>query len=321
MRIRRCDFQCLLAISLSIALCPPSASAAEALPLVAEVDHQPLAAQVKRVAQALDLVGSPLEKSLRKALDRACSATDPAAGVRGIQEVLDPLCLAMVEINPESRVKVAVGPAPKKLMQQGWRVFLIKVKNDPSVQSALRVSSPNAARLQIQSSGSPEPKPAVSPADVADRWLDVGLADTQPLNKTLSGLKLEYRIVELYSRDAGRREAKLEFDVGQGTQDLGFRNEINVLFDCEPAVAVKLGVLDDDGTPTTAQFMIRDERGRIYPSRARRLAPDFFFHDQIYRHDGETVALPPGKYHVTYTRGPEYRVLDARHHRSRRGDT
>src|SRR5206468_1151764 len=107
----------------------------------------------------------------------------------------------------------------------------------------------------------------------------------------------------------GRREAKLEFDVGQGTQDLGFRNEINVLFDCEPAVNVKLGVLDDDGMPTTAQFTIRDERGRIYPSRARRLAPDFFFHDQIYRHDGETVALPPGKYHVAYTRGPEYKVL------------
>jgi hypothetical protein len=309
MRIRRCRFWLVLSTFLSFSVRQPHALAADALPLVSDVDLQPLTAQVKRVAQALDLVGSPLEKSQREALERACSAIDPAAGAGGIQEVLDPLCLAMVEINPESRVKVAVGPAPKKLMQQGWRVFLIKVKNDPSVQSALRVSSPNAARLQAQSTGASEPKAAISPADVADRWLDINLFDAQPLNKTLSGLKLEYRIVELYSRDAGRREAKLEFDVGQGTQDLGFRNEINVLFECEPAVQVKLGVLDDDGTPTTAQFTIRDERGRIYPSRARRLAPDFFFHDQIYRHDGETVALPPGKYHVSYTRGPEYKVL------------
>ncbi len=285
------------------------AEPAESLPLVTDVDLQPLAAQVKRVAQALDLVGSPLEKPQREALDRACSASDAAAGVRGIQEALDPQCLAMVEINPESRVKVAIGPAPKRLMQQGWRVFLIKVENDPSVQSALRVSSPNAARVQVQSTGASEPKTAISAADVANRWLDINLFDAQPLNKKLSGLKLEYRIVELYSRDAGRREAKLEFDVGQGTQDLGFRNEINALFECEPAVHVKLGVLDDDTTPTTAQFTIRDEQGRIYPSRARRLAPDFFFHDQIYRHDGETVALPPGKYHVTYTRGPEYKVL------------
>jgi hypothetical protein len=44
----------------------------------------------------------------------------------------------------------------------------------------------------------------------------------------------------------------------------------------------------------------------VYPARSRRLAPDFFFHDQIYRHDGETVLLPPGTYDVEYGRGPEY---------------
>ena len=54
-------------------------------------------------------------------------------------------------------------------------------------------------------------------------------------------------------------EAKLVFDVGQGTQDLGFRNELNVLFDCQPAVKVGLEVLDDDGkTPVTGQFVFRD---------------------------------------------------------------
>ena len=37
-----------------------------------------------------------------------------------------------------------------------------------------------------------------------------------------------------------------------------------------------------------------------------KLAPDFFFHPQIYRQDGETVLLPPGTYSVDYTRGPEY---------------
>ena len=55
-------------------------------------------------------------------------------------------------------------------------------------------------------------------------------------------------------------------------------------------------MLDDDGTPTTGHFVFRDERGRVYPARSRRLAPDFFFHDQIYRKDGETVLLPAGKY-------------------------
>src|SRR5207248_1986657 len=83
------------------------------------------------------------------------------------------------------------------------------------------------------------------------------------------------RLVQLFSRDAGKREAKLVFDCGQGTQDLGFRNEINVLFDCKPAVKVELEVLDDDGkTPVTGQFVFRDARGRVYPAQSRRLAPD-----------------------------------------------
>jgi hypothetical protein len=43
---------------------------------------------------------------------------------------LDPLCLAFVNVNPESRVKVARGPAKAQLVEQGWSVFLIKVHND-----------------------------------------------------------------------------------------------------------------------------------------------------------------------------------------------
>jgi hypothetical protein len=34
--------------------------------------------------------------------------------------------------------------------------------------------------------------------------------------------------------------------------------------------------------------------------------PDFFFHPQIYRQDGEYVYLSPGTYNVTFGRGPEY---------------
>jgi hypothetical protein len=82
--------------------------------------------------------------------------------------------------------------------------------------------------------------------------------------------------------------------VGQGTQELGFRNEVNVLFDCKPAVPVTLEILDDDGkTPVTAHFVIRDAQRRVHPSQTKRLAPDFFFHEQVYRHSGETVSLPP----------------------------
>ena len=278
------------------------------LPRPTDVEWQPLAAQVKRVAQALELVGAPLEATQKAALDAALANPNASEAVEQVQAVLDPLCLALVTINPESRVKGAPGPAPRKLIQQGWRVFLVKVINEGGVTAELKVSSPNAAPLYKGSTGKAEPERTIKPTDVPDRWLDVQLSNSQPLEKALSGLKVEYRIIELYSRDVGKREAKLMFDVGQGTQDLGFRNELNLLFDCEPAVEVVLEVIDDDGTPTTGQFVFRDAKGRIYPSKSRRLAPDFFFHDQVYRHSGESVSLPPGKYDVTFTRGPEYRI-------------
>ena len=54
------------------------------------------------------------------------------------------------------------------------------------------------------------------------RWADVSVFQDRPLKRALSGLSLEYRIVQIHSRDAGKREAKISFDVGQGTQDLGF---------------------------------------------------------------------------------------------------
>ena len=96
--------------------------------------------------------------------------------------------------------------------------------------------------------------------------------------------------------------------MGQGTQDLGFRSDVDIVFTCDRTVPVALQVLDFDGKPTTASFLFRDERGRVYPAQSRRLAPDFYFHPQIYRQDGETVLLTPGKYTVEFTRGPEYLV-------------
>ncbi len=289
----------LHAFSTSIAL-------AEPLPLVTNVELQPLAAGVKRVAQALEFAGAPLSAEQAAALEKALTNSDEAEAIKQVQAVLDPLCLVGVNINPESRVKVAAGEAPAVLLQQGRRLFLVKVHNEAGVTAALRVSSPNSEPLYERSHNGPNPEVTVKPHEVGDRWLDVAMIDGQPLNKTLSGLPLEYRLIELYSRDVGRREAKLVFDVGQGTQDLGFRNEVNILFHCEPAVEVILEILDTDGTPTTGHFVFKDTKGRVYPAMSRRLAPDFFFHEQIYRHSGESVLLPPGKYTVRYGRGPEY---------------
>ena len=170
----------------------------------------------------------------------------------------------------------------------------------------LRATSPNAEPIYKVSSNRAEPKKTIRPPQIIQRWMDLAFFKDRPLKRELSGLAVEYRILQIYSRDEGKREARISFDVGQGTQDLGFRSDVDVLFQCEPAVPVVLDVRDDDGRPTMASFVFRDPMGRVYPSPSRRLAPDFFFHPQVYRQAGETVALPPGVYQVEFTRGPEY---------------
>lgn len=286
-------------------LTAPWVHAQEFLP-VGHVEHQPFVSATERLLDALQHVGAPLKEKDEQSVREWLGSSDSTTALAAIQSILDSYSVAGVHINPESRVKVDAGPVDKKLVQQGWRTFLVKVHNEAGITPALVAESPNAAPQYRRSTGSKAPSIDITLADVAQRWLDLTLFDKRPLNPRLSGLALEYRILQLYSRDVGRREATLAFNVGQGTQDLGFRNEAAILFQCLPAVEVVLGVVDFDGKPTSAAFVIKDKDGRVYPNPARRLAPDFFFHDQVYRADGESILLPPGKYEVTVSRGPEY---------------
>ncbi len=262
---------------------------AEQLPLVEKVELQPLSAQVTRVVQAMELIGEPLPASDVAELSRA-------SDVRAVQAILDRHCLVGININPESRVKVQQGEAKAELVEQGWRAFLVKVHNEAGVTAVLAADSPNAGQLANTSANL-----------VGRRWMDLQMFNKQPMRVHLSGLELEYRIIQLYSKDAGKREAKIAFDVGQGSQDLGFRNEVDILFTARPSAHVTFRVLDSDDRPTPGSFLIRDQKQRVFPSQTKRLAPDFFFHPQVYRADGEGVHLPPGEYTIEYTRGPEYR--------------
>jgi hypothetical protein len=267
--------------------------ASAAVPLVPSVESQPFRAQIRRVLEALDSSGSPLLEKDRAEVDRFL-ATDSPGGVTNVQSILDRHCLFDVLINPEMRVKVAAGPAKPELDEQGWRVFLVKVRNESGATQPLKVESPNAGSL----AGS-------TAAEVPDRWLAVSLFENGSFKPALSGLEVEYRLIQLYSRDAGKREAKFAFNAGQGSQDLGFRSEADILFTARSAREIVLRVSDEHGKPTTAAFVIRDPQKRVYPAQSKRLAPDFSFHPQVYRADGETIRLPDGDYTVEFSRGPE----------------
>ena len=163
---------------------------AETLPLVTNVESQPLKSQAKRVAAALEYLGHPLTAAESKELAAALDNTSDMDAIAGIQNVLDRRALIGVNINPESRVKTLRGTAPAILTEQGWSVFLVKVHNEAGVTSKLACSSPNSAPLQQRSRGAAEPKPTVTPKDVPNRWLELTFPLTQPspLGRGLHGV-------------------------------------------------------------------------------------------------------------------------------------
>jgi hypothetical protein len=273
------------------------------------VPLQPLAQQVRRLETALAYLGQPLPSADRKAFDDAIGMSDEATAVSRLQEVLDRYVLATVHINPESRVKVEQGAARPELLQAGTRLFLVKVVNEAGVTAPLAVQSPNSGRVFIPSRGGvgeAEPPKELTEVQVRERWADISLYTASPMRPRLSGLGVEYLILQIYSRDRGQRSALLALNVGQGTQDIGFRNDVEILFTAEPAHPVRLRVVDERGEPTTAAFLVKDDAERIYPTTAKRLAPDFYFQPQVYRRDGQTIDLPSGAFTLTVSRGPEY---------------
>ena len=253
--------------------------------------------------------------------------------------------MAIVQINPEARVSVEGGGSSRMLNEDGWRTFLVKVRNEAGVTSVLEAISPNAAPSLHASTTDPVTRKdhEITPGQLSNRFIELAMYRRRPMLPALSGLPLEYAILQIYCKGSGRKEVSLGFHIGEGTQDIGFRNMLPILFDVRPSANVVFHVKDDDGSPATASFVISDEIERIlpdtlpknsriyyrftlasneyntpskelrglYPLPSRRVAltdkyPDFFFQPQVYRSEGETIKLPGGTYHVKFTRGPEY---------------
>ena len=434
-RVRRCRVAVWGALVL---LSGVTSVAAEPWPTAAAVERQPLLAQAHRLVDALERLGSPLSPEARKQLAGLESLEDDAAVTRGIESILDPLCVVAVGVAKDGPPAVVVGEhaGVLALVEQGWRTVLVKVVNNQELRARLRVGSPQG-----------RPLPHAPAADVDNRWLGLSAFEGQPFTPTLSGLPLEYRIVELWAKTAGDRTATLEFSTPPtdgvvappGTTSIvaawrftdgvagwdSTTNQVNleardgslyvegtgndpflgatfsapskpaglvlrfwakaeeagigqvfwwteerprpdgghvVTFNVEPGremlyevpipadghvVGVRIDpngkpcrmridwievasadrgsewagadvacrvapsnevtfrVEDEAGLPAVACFEILDEQGRVYPPQSKRLAPDFFFQRQIYREDGETVRLPPGRYAVRCSRGPE----------------
>jgi hypothetical protein len=205
-----------------ILLAGASADAQTTLPLVEEVEWGPFREHCRQLLQTLDKSASPLPaktvRQLKTILER--EPDDPAAASAAVQKLLDAHCLIAVNINAESRVKASRGSAEIQMHQNRPALVLLKVHNDGGVTHALRLYGPELVRDR---------------EDDAGRWLEAVLVTEAPFRPELTGRRLEYRLLRLVPHQSGKREATFQFDVGQGTQDLGFRAEVPILFSVRKA--------------------------------------------------------------------------------------
>ncbi len=203
------SFRCLVLFT----LLPAAAAAQTPLPLVEDLAWGPLRDHGRQLLTRLEAAKVSLPaatiRELKALLDKEPANADAAAAA--LQKLLDAHCLIGVTINPESRVKAVRGPLMLELPRGREVVVLIKVHNEGGVTHPLIVSGPE---LIVQDKAE------------AGQWLRA----TLPSNEKLSGRGLEYRLLRLTAYEAGKREATFRFDVGQGTQDLGFRAEVPILF-------------------------------------------------------------------------------------------
>jgi len=173
---------------------------------VPRVPRQPLLAQVHRLTEAMDVVGNAFDGETLQQLNALKSTQDEIKVTQEVQRLLDPYCIAIIDIKAEGPPQVTPGPSENKLLEQGWRTFLVKVINKPGRTGRLLVESPNAA-----------PLPHAPQSEVESRWMQLSSYEGQPMRPNLGGLELEYRIIQIYSRDAGPKSALLEFNVSHGS--------------------------------------------------------------------------------------------------------
>ncbi|MGI9471185.1 MAG: CehA/McbA family metallohydrolase [Rubripirellula sp.] len=309
MRIR---FVFALVFALGSADCAiPTARAAE--PPKVSVEFQPLASGVKRLMTALDALGAPLSEELAARIESGLDSGDSIE----LQRAIDSSVLAVVTISPEERVSARRGPVVADVQQAGYRPAILKILNHSTSTARLRISSPQAgpvyagtAQLSMNRQQQLKLLENQNEEGSNERFLSVQIHDAPPMTPEMSGLEVEYALLLISSSQSGKREAVLHFDIGAGTADLEHRNELPVLMDVKPALPLRLRIRDHDGQPGIARLEFRDPSGRVFPAQAKREAPDFFFQSHVYRIDGESVLLPPGRFSVSSSRGPEYRVQE-----------
>jgi hypothetical protein len=230
------------------------------IPVVVGVDAEPLTACVKDLLATLSILHRPLPFDAQRKVNAALALADPAARTEAIQRALDPECIADLEIDAKGRMRVGPGPARPVLHRHVWRPFVIKVRNAAKMGANFGISSPSA-----------------SPEAGFDRWLDLVLSNNGPLDETISGEPVEYRLIRASSRSLGRRKASLEFELVPDAERPPIGGGVELEFTCITPNSSNPDVRDPGDRPTLDEAIAEVERldpfWMLEDVEARRIVP------------------------------------------------
>jgi hypothetical protein len=277
--------------------------------------------QIRKIVEGLRLATEPLPQD--EAEHILALASDPR-GVNSeeIQRILNRRTLISIRLDSNGLGQAMRAGADLRLQELGWRCFLVRVENSARLIGPMVLVSPAAIpegdlqpgihESHILANDVPETIRVGLDLDTdfdrdLSQWLGYSFALGASGEHNLQGLPLEYLLVQVYCQTGTPNTTFLSACASllrsrRRFECLGF----NATFDVAPASTVMLHLRDTDGAGTVAALVIRDAAGRLFPAPAHRIEPDLGYQPQVYRADGETLRLPPGKYRVVATRGPEY---------------
>ena len=170
-------------------------------------DHwMTVAEQVGVLRNELERTQQPWPKLANDGFTAAVQAKDDVA----LRRALTNEVFVIVQINPEGRVKIARGPAAAELVAGRQKLFLVKIENASGGQQLL--------------------KPLSNFVGVPRNPFTLTIPTFGKLTPELVGHTVEYRLLEVTCQVAGKHELNMAVEAGQGSQDLGFRAEVPVLF-------------------------------------------------------------------------------------------
>jgi hypothetical protein len=274
---------------------------------------QPIFASINRAISALAAIGQPISAADAKLL-QTLSEAQSANAVETADKILSKYTLAGVTLEPDGYARTVAGGASRQLVEEGWAAFLVRVANPSGSAARLNVTG---TRTSVSTPSTGASRAGVwdtvnLATSIANAWYRTELYQLPPIGPSLSGAAVDYQVIQIFSRDRGKREMHLDFwtstDPRAGFHSYSAHRGVQLSFDCMPSSDVLLRIRDADGRACMASLVIKDRLNRVYPFQAMRLEPDMYFQPQIYRAAGESVRLPEGEYVIEARRGPEYLV-------------